>query len=141
VEVTPDIGRIRERARELSKSLLGAQFRAEVAGYIAVGEAPFWARGMARVLDVPENKVAAELSRFAEAGLLVAMDVAQWDRRKLYERAARETRYWDAALDLIERAAGDHALETGIAPRRAVEAYLAETHPTVAERVDKEPSA
>lgn len=121
-----DVGRIQARSRELSKSLMGAQFRAEIAACIAVGEPPFWARGMAHQLGVPENKVAAELSRFAEEGLLTTISFAQWDRRKLYERNARGTTYWTLGYELLERAAAEEASRVGISTDAAMQVYLAE---------------
>jgi len=104
-----DAGRIQTRVRELSKSLLGGQFRAEVAAFIGLGEPPFWARRMARELEIPENKVSVELSRFATDGLLLAMPSAGWDRRTLYDRTTRRTVYWDNGLDLIRMAVEEQA--------------------------------
>ncbi len=123
-----DIGRIRREARVLSKSLLGGQFRAEVAAYIGAAEPPFWARGMSKQLDIPENKVAAELSRFAERNLLVAMTGADWDRRTLYERAADSQTYWAAGADLVRRAAADEALRVKVHVDVAVAAYSDAVH-------------
>jgi hypothetical protein len=123
-----DIGRIRSRTRELSKSLLGAQYRAEVAAFIGEGEAPFWARGMAGQLDIPENKVAAELSRFAEQNLLVASADSAWDRRTLYEPADESTGYWAAGSDLVRRAAADEAVRLGIDTQSALTTYLVGVH-------------
>lgn len=119
----PDVGRIRARARELSKALLGAQFRAEVAAFIGVAEGPFWARRIGDQLGIPENKVASELSRFARDGLLAAMPSAQWDRRRLYERASGSTGYWNAGNELIERAASEEAIRVGVPAEVAMDAY------------------
>lgn len=127
---TVDIGRIRARARALSKALLGAQFRAEIAAFIADGEPPFWARGMAQQLDIPENKVATELSRFAASNLLVAMPVEQWDRRKLYERTSANTEYWRLGRELVERAAADEAARAGVDAATAMRTYLETVHPS-----------
>ena len=123
-----DIGRIQTRARELSKSLLGGQFRAEVAAFIAVGEAPFWARGIAKPLGIPENKVAAELSRFAAGGLLIALSGAEFDRRTLYERGPSSAQYWQAGYELVERAAADEALRLDIDCSTVLHAYLDVVH-------------
>ncbi len=125
MDAKPDIGRIRRRTRELSKALLGAQFRAEVGAFIAVGPAPFWARQMSRQLGIPENKVSAELSRFADQNLLTAISVSDWDRRTLYERTADSESYWAAGLDLLRRAAADEALRSGIAAEAAFGAWVA----------------
>ncbi len=124
-------GRIRERVRALSKSLLGAQFRAEIAAFIAEGEPPFWARQVASQLGIPENKVAAELSRFAHDGLLVAISVAVWDRRKLYERSPTASMYWRSAYELLERAAADEANRAGVSTSSALRAYLDEVREEV----------
>jgi hypothetical protein len=123
-----DVGRIRSRTRELSKSLLGAQYRAEVAALIGEGEPPFWARGMARQLGIPENKVAAELSRFADQDLLVASPDSVWDRRTLYERADESAGYWAAGSGLVRRAAADEALRLGIDTQTALTTYLVGIH-------------
>jgi hypothetical protein len=128
LDVTVDIGRIRRQARVLSKSLLGGQFRAEVAAYIGTADPPFWARGMAKQLDIPENKVAAELSRFADRNLLVEMSGAGWDRRTLYERAAESASYWAAGAQLLRRAAADEALRVGIDTDLAVASYVTAVH-------------
>jgi hypothetical protein len=120
-----DVGRIRTRARKLSKSLLGAQFRAEVAAFIKLGTAPFWARGMSKQLDIPENKVAAELSRFADENLLIAMSGSDWDRRTLYQPASNSASYWAVGVDFLRRAATEEALRVGAAPEDAFNAYLA----------------
>jgi len=125
-----NIGSICYRTRELSKKLLGAQFRAEVAAFVAVGEAPFWARGMAERLAIPENKVSAELSRFAAAGLLATLMPADWDRRKLYERRPDATHYWELGLELVRRAAADEALRSGLDSSAAFEMYLTSVHGT-----------
>lgn len=124
-ESTIDVGRIRWRARNLSKVLLGGQFRAEIATCIATGEEPFWARNMARQLDIPENKVSTELVRFADGGLLVVLEPAAWDRRKLYQRARESTYYWELGFELVRRAASDEALRAGLASSDAIDAYLA----------------
>lgn len=126
-----DTGRIRERVRALSKSLLGAQFRAEIAAFIADGDPPFWARQVASQLGIPENKVAAELSRFAHDGLLVAISVAVWDRRKLYERSTTASMYWRSAYELLERAAADEANRVGVSTSSALRAYLDEVREEV----------
>jgi hypothetical protein len=123
-----DVGRIRSQTRELSKSLLGAQYRAEVAAFIGEGEAPFWARGMAKQLDIPENKVAAELSRFAEQNLLVASSDSVWDRRTLYEPSAESAGYWAAGSELVRRAAKDEASRLGIDTETALTTYLVGVH-------------
>jgi hypothetical protein len=81
---------------------------------------------MAHQLGVPENKVAAELSRFAEEGLLTTISFAQWDRRKLYERNARGTTYWTLGYELLERAAAEEASRVGISTDAAMQVYLAE---------------
>jgi hypothetical protein len=128
VDHRPDVGRIKKRTRELSKSLLGTQLRAEVAAYIATGEAPFWARAIAHQLGVPENKVSAELSRFADNDLLAAMDIAAWDRRRLYETTARSSSFWSAGLDIVRQAAEEEALRVGVGPDTALQAYLDEVH-------------
>ncbi|HEY2768485.1 MAG TPA: hypothetical protein VGI76_09515 [Solirubrobacteraceae bacterium] len=112
--------------RKLSKTLMGAQFRAEIAAFIAVGEPPFWARGMAYQLSLPENKVSAELSRFADEGLLRTISFAQWDRRKLYERG-HSTHYWRFGYELLERAAAEEGLQHGIDSSTALKAYFDET--------------
>ncbi|WP_027004807.1 hypothetical protein [Conexibacter woesei] len=125
---TPDVGRIKEHTRALSKSLLGTQFRAEVGAFIAVGRGPFWAREMAGQLDVPENKVSAELSRLATNNLLTAISIAAWDRRRLYERSPRSEPYWAAALDILRRAAETEALRAEVTEDEAVTAYLAAVH-------------
>jgi hypothetical protein len=132
LESSIDTGRIRKRLRELSKSLLGAQFRAEIAALIADGEPPFWARRVASQLGIPENKVAAELSRFANEGLLVEISVAAWDRRKLYERGPGGSMYWRGAYELLERAAGEEALRSGVSTASALRAYLDEVQDEVA---------
>jgi hypothetical protein len=119
---------MRDTVRELSKSLLGAQFRAEVAAYIGTAEPPFWARDMAKRLDIPENKVAAELSRFCERNLLAAMSGSDWDRRTLYERAPRSESYWAAGAELLRRAAVDEALRVGVAGEVALAGYSAAVH-------------
>ena len=125
MDASVDIGRIRERTRKRSKALLGAQFRAEVGAFIAVGEAPFWARQMSKQLDIPENKVSAELSRFARQNLLTAISDAAWDRRTLYTPAPGSESYWASALDLLRRSAAEVGLETGIDGDRAFELYCA----------------
>jgi hypothetical protein len=79
---------------------------------------------MAGQLGVPENKVSAELSRFAANGLLVAMSVAEWDRRMLYERATPATLYWKLGLELIRRAAEEEALRTGLEAENLLQAVL-----------------
>ncbi len=126
-----DTGRIRERVRALSKSLLGAQFRAEIAAFIADGDPPFWARQVASQLGIPENKVAAELSRFAHDGLLIAISVALWDRRQLYERSPTASMYWRSAYELLERAAADEANRVGVSTSSALRAYLDEVREEV----------
>lgn len=126
-----DTGRIRERLRALSKSLLGAQFRAEIAAFIADGDPPFWARRVASRLGIPENKVSSELSRFASDGLLVAISVADWDRRKLYERNQGTSMYWHGAYELLERAAEEEAHRVGVSKERALNAYLDEVREEV----------
>jgi hypothetical protein len=126
-----DTGRIRERLRALSKSLFGAQFRAEIAAFIAEGEPPFWARQVASRLGVPENKVSSELSRFASDGLLVAISVADWDRRKLYERNPGTSMYWRGAYELLERAAEEEAHRVGVSKDQALNAYLDEVREEV----------
>jgi hypothetical protein len=123
-----NVGRIRSRTRELSKSLLGAQYRAEVAAFIEFGKAPFWARGMARQLDIPENKVAAELSRFADQNLLEASPDSAWDRRTLYEPSANSANYWAAGSELVRRAAEDEALRLGLDNEATITAYLVSVH-------------
>ena len=125
---TPDVGRIKERTRELSKSLLGTQFRAEVGAYIAVGEEPFWARAIAAQLGIPENKVSAELSRFAANNLLSAISVAQWDRRRLYAPTRGSESYWAVALDIVQRAAEEEALRIDMDRTTVVQAYLRAIH-------------
>lgn len=126
MEPNLDIGRIRLRVRELSKSLLGARFRAEVAAFIAVGEAPFWARSLAEQLDIPENKISAELLRFASDGLLIAVPSQAWDRRKLFERAnaPNTTYYWKAGLELVRRAAQEEADRTGLTASSAMALFF-----------------
>jgi hypothetical protein len=123
-----DTERIRERLRALSKSLLGARFRAEIAAFIAIGEPPFWARRMATKLGIPENKVASELSRFANDGLLTTVSVDQWDRRRLYAKSPTASLYWQGAYELLERAATDEASRVGTPADIALHAYLEEVH-------------
>jgi hypothetical protein len=134
VHDTPDLGRIRDRVRELSKCLLGAQFRAEVAALIEVGEAPFWARSMSMQLGIPENKISAELSRFADENLLMAVPSQAWDRRKLFERSSkpRTIHYWRAGLEIVELAALEEAERVGSDPRAVLGSFFAgaEMRPT-----------
>jgi hypothetical protein len=102
---------------------LGSQFRAEVAAFLRAAEPPFWARRIAAQTGIPENKVAAELSRFARDGLLAASSPAQWDRRKLYDRAG-DSSYWEFGHEVIVRAAETEALRLGISTQEAVGAYF-----------------
>jgi len=83
---------------------------------------------MSQQLQIPENKVAAELSRFAADGLLTAISVATWDRRKLYERSPASDRYWQAGYQLIEQAAAEEALRIGIGAGSALQEYLDRVH-------------
>lgn len=83
---------------------------------------------MAGQLDIPENKVAAELSRFAEQNLLVASSDSGWDRRTLYERADESAGYWAAGSDLVRRAAADEALRLGMDTQTAFTTYLVGVH-------------
>jgi hypothetical protein len=128
MEHRPDVGRIKERARALSKSLFGTQFRAEVGAYIAVGEEPFWARAIATQLEIPENKVSAELSRFAANNLLSTISVARWDRRRLYTPTPGSNSYWTVALDIVQRAAEEEALRIGMDREAVIETYLRAIH-------------
>lgn len=123
-----DIERIRTRARAMSKALLGSQFRAEIAAFVGVGTAPFWARGVSQQLGIPENKVAAELARFADEGLLVALPGDAWDRRKLYEPRRAGDGYWQAGYELIERAAAEEAARVGLEADAVVRTYMAAVH-------------
>jgi hypothetical protein len=79
---------------------------------------------MAGQLDIPENKVAAELSRFAEQNLLVASSDSSWDRRTLYEPADESAGYWAGGSALVRRAAADEALRLGIDTQTALTTYL-----------------
>jgi hypothetical protein len=106
--------------------LLGAQFRAEIAAFLGRAEPPFWARRIADQTGVPENKVAAELSRFSRDGLLVATSPTQWDRRKLYDHASGGSRYWDFGYEVMARAASEEALRIGISAEQALAAYFRE---------------
>jgi hypothetical protein len=121
LDSTHSVGRMKETLRERSKSLLGTQFRAEVAAFIATAEPPFWARAVARQLDIPETKVASELTRLSDAGLLAALPSAAWDRRKLYER--RESELWDFGLELVNQAAAHEAARTGATQEAIAAAY------------------
>lgn len=123
-----DPRRISERVRKLSKPLLGSQFRAEVAAFIADGDPPFWARRMSTQLEIPENKVSGELSRFAAQDLLTELTGDPWDRRTLYEPAAGSSAYWDAAKSLVRRAADAEALEQGVSAEATLSAYLSAVH-------------
>lgn len=83
-------------------------------------------------MGIPENKVAAELSRFANDGLLVEISVAAWDRRKLYDRGSGGSMYWRGAYELLERAAGEEARRVGVSTTAALRAYLDEVQDEVA---------
>lgn len=120
--------RISDRVRKLSKPLLGSQFRAEVAAFIADGEPPFWARRMATQLGIPENKVSGELSRFAAQNLLTELAGDPWDRRTLYSPTAGSDAYWAGAKALVHRAAADEALKQGVSTDDALSAYLSAIH-------------
>jgi hypothetical protein len=124
----PDVGRIRTHTRERSKSLLGTQFRAEVGGFIAIGEAPFWARAMADQLDIPENKVSAELSRFAANNLLTEVSRDRWDRRRLFQHTPGSDTYWAAALAIVVAAARDEALRIEADADEVLGTYLRQVY-------------
>jgi len=134
VEPSIEPRRISERIRKLSKPLLGSQFRAEVAAFIADGEPPFWARRMATQLGIPENKVSGELSRFAAQNLLTELTGDPWDRRTLYEPTAGSDAYWAGAKALVRRAAADEALEQDVSTDSALSAYLSAVHGRAPER-------
>jgi len=128
VESSIEPRRISERVRKLSKPLLGSQFRAEVAAFVADGESPFWARRMATQLGIPENKVSGELSRFAAQNLLTELSGDPWDRRTLYAPTAGSDAYWAAAKALVRQAAADVALEQGVSTNDALSVYLRAVH-------------
>jgi hypothetical protein len=83
---------------------------------------------MARQLDIPENKVAIELSRFADVSLLSVMSMGQWDRRSLYLRTPENTGYWQLGHELVQRAAAEEGLRLRAGAGTAMQAYLDEVH-------------
>ncbi|HEY4812214.1 MAG TPA: hypothetical protein VIH71_14260 [Solirubrobacteraceae bacterium] len=83
---------------------------------------------MATQLEIPENKVSGELSRFAAQDLLTELTGDPWDRRTLYAPSAGSGAYWDAAKSLVQRAAAAEALDQGVSADEALSAYLDAVH-------------
>jgi hypothetical protein len=96
------IGRVRPPLVEASKLLFGRQYRLEIGAVAGLIEPPIWSRRLSRLLEIPENQVAAELSVFAELGALQRQPLSEFDRRKTYERLSHPL--WDFCRGELERA-------------------------------------
>jgi hypothetical protein len=58
---------------------------------------------VARLLDLPENQVAAELNAFAQLGALVRLPLGEFDRRKTFQAASHPL--WNYCRAELERVA------------------------------------
>lgn len=126
---TDAIGRLVAIVRQMSKALLGAQFRGEIAAYIALAEGPYWARSISAALGIPENKVSAELARFAELRLLAPMtEAATWDRRRLFVKGLALPSYLAMATDMVKLAATEAASGSDAEAERLMDLYLDRVH-------------
>jgi hypothetical protein len=96
------IGQVRSPLIEASKALFGRQYRLEIGAVTGLVEPPIWSRRLSRLLDIPENQVAAELSVFADRGALQRQPLSEFDRRKTYERLPHPL--WEFCREEFERA-------------------------------------
>jgi hypothetical protein len=101
MELEAYIGRIRPPLAEMSKKLFGKQYRLEVIAVCAALDPPIWSRGLSRLLNLPENQVAAELNALVEIGALQPLPLSEFDRRKTYQAA--EHPLWDFGPAEFER--------------------------------------
>ena len=105
------IGRVRKHLSPVSRLEFGRQYRLEVILVAGALEAPIWSRRLSQVLGLPENQVAAELSRLAQAGALTEFPEAH-DRRKLFQIAPHPIWSFARALseEAIRKAEGEEAM-------------------------------
>ena len=93
----------RGELRELSKSLLGAKYQAEIGAAIADARSSVWGERIREALGddpPPKPAISLELDRLAEAKLLVLDRKSKYDRRKLVKPADRKSAYWALCREL-----------------------------------------
>jgi DNA-binding transcriptional ArsR family regulator len=90
-----------ERAKEVSRHLLGSNSRLLVAVAIAGHDSGIvYARGLAKVTQLPDNVVRADLKKLSAAGLLIEQPRLEGNQPVYYERV--DSVFWDMCPVLLE---------------------------------------